>query len=479
MKRFLIGGITAAIVLVVTLVIAGKVNSDIRAAGTAEVEAQVLRAAAQYEQISRLKGIDFANLALGFAQRGAMAGILEEPNEVERRKLAFTQVESINRRLENESRKADIVAILDGQGKVIARDLNAEAMYGEDLAARYPAVKAALKGEAVKDIWNLAGRTTQVGLAPIRKGDTVLGALLIGNVEGFRGVRLLRDLLGAEVGLFHEGKVQTASFVTEDGKENGNKTRALSDAIFSGDKLAEAALAGGRTTEVRRLTLDGEDYLAAATPVPGNASDRTSGAVIVISLAGVGSMAGRIVGKIWLLGLVGLIAVLVAAVLTAKRFITPLDKIELGVAEIINGNIDYTFEPVGADFEGLSNGLNVMLARLLGREEPSDEEAEEEDANKWKAEQMVIEEGDGAPAGANVAALSQESEAAYYPRLFNEYVNALRGAGVRADGISVPMFTAKLRLVEGGLRRKWNCRMVRFQLASKGGELVFQAVKIA
>ncbi len=81
--------------------------------------------------------------------------------------------------------------------------------------------------------------------------------------------------------------------------------------------------------------------------------------------------------------------------LTALRFIKPLDKIELGVAEIINGNIDYMFKPVGPDFEGLSNGLNVMLARLLGREEPNEDEAEEEadETSRWRSDQMLVEEG--------------------------------------------------------------------------------------
>ena len=83
--------------------------------------------------------------------------------------------------------------------------------------------------------------------------------------------------------------------------------------------------------------------------------------------------------------------------MTALRFIKPLDKIELGVAEIINGNIDYQFRPVGPDFEGLSNGLNVMLARLLGREEPNEDEPEEEqdETARWRSDQMLVEEGSG------------------------------------------------------------------------------------
>jgi hypothetical protein len=153
--------------------------------------------------------------------------------------------------------------------------------------------------------------------------------------------------------------------------------------------------------------------------------------------------------------------------LTARRFVSPLDQIELGVAEVINGNIDYTFKPVGQDFEGLSNSLNVMLARLLGREEPNEEAVEEEEeggthevesrghghrGNRWQR-----------PA-ATVAALAEEGEAAYYPRLFNEYLSTLQQAGQPSEGMSVLAFMAKLSLTEAGLREKWECKVVRFLL---------------
>jgi hypothetical protein len=180
------------------------------------------------------------------------------------------------------------------------------------------------------------------------------------------------------------------------------------------------------------------------------------------------------------LGLFGILVTIGAVVLTAKRFIRPLDQIELGVAEIINGNIDYTFRPVGPDFEGLSNGLNVMLARLLGREEPNEDAVEEEDdaaGKTWRAEQMIIEEGDGAPSP-NAAALAQEGEAAYYPRLFNEYLAALRTLNRPSEGLSVPAFMAKLRLAEAGLKQKWSCKMVRFQLVNRGEDVAFRAIRI-
>ena len=70
-------------------------------------------------------------------------------------------------------------------------------MYGEDLRSKFPAVGTALRGEATKDIWTLAGRMTRVAVAPIIHPDgTIRGALLVGYVVTARDAQLKRDLLG-------------------------------------------------------------------------------------------------------------------------------------------------------------------------------------------------------------------------------------------------------------------------------------------
>ena len=106
MKRFLIGGIAAVVLLVATLVITSAVTSELEATGIAQVEAKAVLAAKQYEKISRLEGIDFANLALGHASPAAMARVLREIDPTERRKLGFFQCERINGHLEKADRKA-------------------------------------------------------------------------------------------------------------------------------------------------------------------------------------------------------------------------------------------------------------------------------------------------------------------------------------------------------------------------------------
>src|SRR2546430_7130751 len=85
---------------------------------------------------------------------------------------------------------------------------------------------------------------------------------------------------------------------------------------------------------------------------------------------------------------------------------------------IINGNLDRTFRPVGPELDGLANGLNVMLARLLGRPEPGEEELDEE-GNPIIPGRVEFEEGEEKPqTDPELAKLAQESEPDYYKRVF-------------------------------------------------------------
>jgi hypothetical protein len=496
MYRIRIGLIAAALILVATVSLFFWVSSDMKAAATRDANDKVLRAEKVYKDISQLRSLDLANFAAERGRKPEVVAVFDKTEETALRQAAFDECEKLNGALEREGRKADILAILNSNGKIIARNLDPEAGSGEDLRAKYPAVAQALKGIPVKDIWswNLGGGKPgvhEVAIAPITRPEgTIVGAILVAWVVSAKTAQNNRDLLGTEIGYFHAGTVHTSSFVSSADplKEDVEKTQALGNLLFGDLKLAAGALAGAvppaGAPPVAPWVLEGRDYAVLAASMPGNFADKTSGFAVLAALPDGTSLIQSHGMKVILLGLFSVIVALVVASLTARRFIGPLDKIELGVAEIINTNIDYTFKPVGPDFEGLSNSLNVMLARLLGREEPNDEAVDEEEDEgttdkRWKADLMSIDSTGGEASPAEVAALAEESEAAYYPRLFNEYVNALHALGQPSGGLSVQAFMAKLSLAEAGLREKWECKSVRFQIVNEGGEISFRAVKIA
>jgi hypothetical protein len=491
MHRMKIGLVAAAILLVFTVGVHAVITRDLKESVMGDVETQVTRAERMHQSIARLEALDFTNLVTGLSHRASVVAVFDKQDEAAKRQDAFDQCNALNMLLQKAARKADIVAILDSSGKVIARDLNRNANYGDDMRTKYPAVDSALRGEPAKDIWALSGRMTRVAVAPVTAPEgTIRGALLVGYVLNARDARLKRDLLGSEVAYFHDGKVHTTSFVSEgsgeDAKEDANKTSALDAVLFqSGDKPGLQAIQKGEATELFHFTLDGHDYAAIAAPLLGNAFDKTSGVLVLTSISAQMDRVSGIGLKVIGFGVLAILVALGAAVMTAVRFIKPLDKIELGVAEIINGNIDYTFRPVGPDFEGLSNSLNVMMARLLGRDEPSEDAVEEEsdEAQRWRSDQMQVEEIAQAAAGdvsrdPAVQALAQEPEATYFARVFGEYVAALKGQNQPTTGITVQAFTTKLRLIEGGLKQKWKCRGVRFRVVTHGDQVTLRPVPI-
>ena len=140
---------------------------------------------------------------------------------------------------------------------------------------------------------------------------------------------------------------------------------------------------------------------------------------------------------------------------------------------------------VNADFDGLANALNVMLARLLGRPEPGDETFDD-DGNLASAGKVLLDNDTGAVAAlggqiatdAETLALAKEPEADYYARLFREYVDARTKAGEKVDGVSFESFCAKLRLNEANLKKKYNCKGVRFRVQAKDGQVTLKPVPI-
>jgi hypothetical protein len=181
-----------------------------------------------------------------------------------------------------------------------------------------------------------------------------------------------------------------------------------------------------------------------------------------------------------LLGGGALAIALLGLYLSHRRLLAQVDQIEQGVTDIINGNVDRTFRPVGLELDGLANGLNVMLARLLGRPEPGEEEFDEE-GNPIIQGRVEFDEGDGSAAppapDPELAALAQESEPDYYKRVYTEYLAARRAAG-SPDEVSFENFIAKLKVNEGKLKAQYQCRAVRFRVVMKDGKVTLKPVPI-
>jgi hypothetical protein len=306
----------------------------------------------------------------------------------------------------------------------------------------------------------------------------IIGAIVVAYAQTAREAQQDRNLLGTEIAYYDNHNVMATSFTTGGtGAEDTAKARALTDLLRSG-VLTE----GGAK---QKITIAGVDYLAAAVKMPRSSTRRlpaeyppiTAGAAVMASMADPSNLASTVKLFILLLGGGALAIALVGLYLSNRRLLAQVDQIELGVTDIINGNVDRTFRPVGQELDGLANGLNVMLARLLGRPEPGEEEFDDE-GNPILQGRVEFEDGDAAPAAdPDLAALAQESEPDYYKRVYTEYLAARRATG-NPDEVSFENFIAKLKVNEGKLRAQYQCRAVRFRVVVNDGKVTLKPVPI-
>ncbi len=394
----------------------------------------------------------------------------------------------------------DILAVIDATGDIVAMDGVSNPSPAEwkkggqktgDLL--FAGLDLALKKRVIiSEIWNFSGKgLMRVGIAPVIDPEATVpaaddnGVVIIGAVVAAYSLtadeaRKQEQLLGADVAYFDNKQVFATSFKRDGRPEEDTGMQKL----LSGALGASGLDTPGTTATV---SLDGRDYQAASIqlarfstkPLPATYPPATAGAVVLMAPSAQGERVGIVKLFILVLGLGSLAVALFGMYMSNHRILVQVDHVELGVAEIINGNLDRTFRPVGDELEGLSNGLNVMLARLLGRPEPGDEEFDE-DGNPivlGRVEFEEAEEGEKPATDPDLAALAQEPEPDYYKRVFTEYLDGRKEIG-NPDEVSFENFIAKLRVNEGKLRATYNCKAVRFRVVVKDGKVTLKPVPI-
>jgi hypothetical protein len=482
MSRAKIGMVVAVVVAALTLTAYFLTTSSLEKRIEKDVEGRVKRAQQLLVQNASWEGVGLMKRAETFARHASFPRALDTPNAVQRAHIADEAFRQFLGELKQDEPKPDNLAIVDAKGDVAAM-LDVPRPDPEDWKSRYPAVAAALEKKQVsKDVWDFRNAVMKVGVAPIYDPITadVKGALVIFYALNAREAQLQSNLLGMDVAYFFGDRVRATSFRRGGNEEDVPKQQELAKPLFE-KGLAQQALDGNAT--VTQMKLGKEEYVVTAARLPLNFSDKTSGAMVLMSLTAAMEPIGSVKMTILLLGLGALVVAILAMLVTSRLILGPAEEIELGVSEIINGNIDYTFKPAGADFDGLANALNVMLARLLGRPEPGDETFDE-NGNVQSAAKLLLDEDAAAALGGTpatdpqVLALAQEPEANYFRRIFQEYLDARKGVGESIDGVTFESFSAKLRLNEANLKKKYNCKAVRFRVQTKNGQVTLKPIPI-
>jgi hypothetical protein len=501
MSRTIIAAVVAFVIVALTAVAYFVTSSSIDKKVRDDAEAQLRRSYQVAHQLGQLEAIDVENKAerLG-ADRSFVAALkAQTANEATNQaRLGFTKFTSTEK---DDDPKPDLIALVDGTGNIVAES-DVPTIYPKEWKAGdkgtdtiIPALNVVLGNNRViiSDLWSYKGALMKIGVAPVIDPDAqvpandpdgvvIIGAVVVAYSQTSQAAQRDKRLLGTELAYFDGPTVAATSFTKgASTEEDTSKSKAVGELVKSGKVTFDSGQ--------QKVDIDGVDYFAAATAMPRSTTNpkkmpkdypkATAGAMVLSPITDTTNMGGTIKLLIVLVGFGALAIALLGLYLSHRRLIAQVDGIEQGVTDIINGNVDRTFRPVGPELDGLANGLNVMLARLLGRPEPGEEEFDE-DGNPiipGRVEFEESEEGQKPQPDPELAQLAQESEPDYYKRVFTEYVAQRKAVG-SPDDVSFENFIAKLKVNEGKLKAQYQCRAVRFRVVTKDGKVTLKPVPI-
>ncbi len=376
--------------------------------------------------------------------------------------------------------RPSLVVLVDAAGTVLGRN-GSSLMRGQDLAKAYPSLKAALDtGTTSSDVWVDRERNEQLlaSYAPVRGEDgKVLGAVIFGSSLNDERLTSASDKTSGHALLFAVKGAKGLDVVAKSANADGPIAEAMgkapaSDAalqvLATGKSLDISGFPSGTTSIGRVLDGYGDGKRAVVVAVVQPAQRGLAMTLLYPALGAV---------------VLGIILVAIAGFLLDAYISRPIREIEDGLLAIMNGQTQSRLEIEHAELGGVVFRINSLLNQLFGvAEDDTDEQGRPSRAPNPRTfnEALSVDESMAMSGGsaADSAELHAEAEAAYYTRVFNEYVQAKRSIGDPVDHISEGDFTARLQASEAEMQQKHG-KPCRFKVELKGKEVVLLVVPAA
>jgi hypothetical protein len=498
MTRAIIAGVVAAVILGLTLLIYVLVSERVDNQLAQNAETRTLKGAELIVQNSKLELLTLQRRTEKLARDENLFNALNPKLSDEETFSLVTRALLAYRA--SGGGKTQMAALLDREGNMIVLQL--EDRYQSVTNAKmwkradgyiHPALALALRpdpaeAQSIADIIDLGKGPMTVGVAPIVdvKEDEVAGAIVVAHSLGAPEAQRTAALLGGEVVYFNGDKpIATSATRGEAHQEDTTRYPDIGSALATSGVAKEALESEQGLSRRAHAGVAGEKYVVAAGRLwrftsaekfPAEYPKPAVGALVLFSLDDATAPVSSVKVGILALGCLAAMIALLALFLSQHRITHQADQLEAGINEVINGNLELTFRPVGAELDGLANALNVMLARLLGRPEPGEEEYDEE-GNVIQRDRLTFDT-ELSDRDTEAVALAQEPEPDYYKRLFHEYIDAREQAGENVEGVTFDSFVTKLRVNEAGLKKRYQCSAVRFRVVSKDGKVTLKPVPI-
>ncbi len=372
-----------------------------------------------------------------------------------------------------------IVALVDVRGVSLGRDGSSNLLRGEDLGKTHPGMKKALsEGRTGSEVWFAPQLSQQwfVSFAPVRNSDgTALGGIIYGTpLNDERMTRTTDKASGGSIIIAVE---------SSQGMESVAKSQSVdskvAQAVAQG-QLAQSLEAASEREGGERLSGGPDDVVLVGQPLSGYGGANT--VLVAVAPASLMDLGGVLYSVLGMVGL-GIILSIATGWLLGNYILKPVEELEEGLLQILNGKTDLRFEIEHDVLGGVVFRINTLLNQLMGvQEDDTDDEGRPSLAPSANAFQGALEIDEKSAAAEQVdmtraTKLAAEPADQYYARIFHEYIEAKRSIGDPVDHITQSSFIDRIKQREAEMSSK-SGRPVRYQVELRGREVVLIAVQL-
>ncbi len=366
--KLLVGNVVA--VLLVGILGWALVRSRAAEALATDVAPSVDRSTSLLDAVRAQDGDQLVDAVEAATHAPDLAAVFAADSESAQRDAAFTFSEAMARQVgaqvPRRGRPAELVAVLSADGRVVGRNADRRLDVGRNVGQEFPAVQNALaapRGHVVRDYIKYGEQGwLEVAVAPVIVNDQIRGGLLVGFVLADSAARSDAQRIGVAVGyLFRDGEscmVQSLSVGQQREKE---QLRA-----WCNQRGLQNLLRGRQSAT---LTLGDEEYLAMSTPMPGAYTPGNAGALVLRSITAAKAPADDVALPVLLTTLLGLLVAVGYNLYLAMYFEKPIEQIEDGLLQIINGNREHRINVEHPELGGIVYRANQLVSELTGVEE--------------------------------------------------------------------------------------------------------------
>jgi len=454
----------------------GQIEDDSRG----KLVATLIHSHKAYTKTFRVNKEERLDVVRGFASEQAIIDTLKKPAETEdelddKHFKIFEKLEVLS----NLKYYGDTFIVLDKDGNELARTL--VATWKKNKFGNYQVVQDAINGNDGEDIWQLDGRIQFVDITPIRDGGSVIGLMVMANVIDEELVKQEQEIAAGEFSFFSNNRVITSSL-------SSLKQGALNKFVQQNSSQIAKVLSSKNQYFKERIKLGDETFLALMAPIPASDENGLAGFMILRSESYWLKIFDGIRNFIMLLTILFIVLGVSISFLLVQKAYDAIDFILEGAHQIIVGNKEYQFVSNDEFLNQLGQTLNLMIAILLGKYIPEDEEEAAAMAMRGTLDgkqpelsnsNLLIETVDeNASMGSGSTAEGFNTDDEYYNSLYDEFIDAKKKVGEDVSQITKDKMIAKLKRAEVKLLEKHGCVSVRFNVKVEGGKVALKPTPI-